>query len=178
MAQLSWQELKNILLEYEEKHNYDTLKTCAAKYHPPATRVEVVSFSEYDDSNYFQTYSVSSTTFYQEEEQLEPPRDNEVLARLISSSDALRVDFEEAKPSDPLTWFKEQYYGDFCDLDLYGPELVTQNVPTRLIAEHHIQVDLGFIPTVEKAFDTLPLEVWMYQGAQALTKNSGALFPK
>jgi hypothetical protein len=122
MEQVSWQELSSILREYEEKHNHDTLKTFTTKYYPTATRVEVESFSEYDDSNYYQTYSVSSTRFYQEEERLEPPRDGEALARLISSSDALRADFEEAKPIDPLTWFEEQYYGDFCDLNLYGPE--------------------------------------------------------
>jgi hypothetical protein len=50
MAQLSSQELKNILLEYEEKHNYDTLKTFSKKYYPTATRVEVASFSDYNDT--------------------------------------------------------------------------------------------------------------------------------
>lgn len=34
-------------------------------------------------------------------------------------------------------------------------------VPTRLIAEEHIQDDLGFIPTVEHWLGEMPVQVWM-----------------
>lgn len=50
-------------------------------------------------------------------------------------------------------------------------------IPTRLIAEAHIQADLGFVPTVEEALDGLPLEPWMFRGAQALTKRLGRRLP-
>ena len=59
--------------------------------------------------------------------------------------------------------------------EVFGLEL--NAVPTRLIAEAHIQADLGFIPTVEEALDSLPLEPWMFRGAQALTKRSGRKVP-
>jgi hypothetical protein len=40
MRQVTWQELSSVLLEYEDKSNYDTLKTFAARYYPTATHVE------------------------------------------------------------------------------------------------------------------------------------------
>lgn len=122
MEQLSWQELSSILLEYEDKHNYDTLKTFAAKYYPAATRVEVKSISEYDDSHYFQTYDQESVRFYDEGGRLERPHDRETLLQLFAVSETLNTEVKEVNPTDPLEWFEEQYYGDFCDLNLYGPE--------------------------------------------------------
>jgi hypothetical protein len=63
--------------------------------------------------------------------------------------------------------------------EVFGFELVTHDgtVPTRLIAEEHIRLDLGFIPTVEEALDTLPLEPWMYRGAQGVTRKLGRKVP-
>lgn len=123
MTQLSWQELTRILLEYEGKYNYDALKTFVVKYYPTATRVEVETINEYDDSTYFQTYSTSSVRFYNEEERLELPHDGETLAILFALSETLRTDFAATqKTDDPLTWLEEQYWGDFCELNLYGPE--------------------------------------------------------
>jgi hypothetical protein len=123
MEQLSWQELSRILLEYEEKSNYDALESFAAKYYPTATRVEVEMINEYDDSTYFQTYSTSSVRFYNEEGRLELPHDSETLAILFALSEALKTNFEATPKTDnPLTWLEEQYWGDFCDLNLYGPE--------------------------------------------------------
>ncbi len=60
--------------------------------------------------------------------------------------------------------------------EVFGLEL-PNGVPTRLIAESHIKTDLGFIPTVEEALDTLPLEAWMFRGAQALTRRLGRKTP-
>lgn len=59
--------------------------------------------------------------------------------------------------------------------EVFGLELDT--IPTRLIVEAHIRADLGFIPTVEEALDRLPLEPWMYRGAQALTRKLGRKAP-
>jgi hypothetical protein len=63
--------------------------------------------------------------------------------------------------------------------EVFGPELSTQdgNVPTHLITEEHIRSDLGFILAVEEALDSLPLEPWIYRGAQALTKKLGRKVP-
>lgn len=36
-----------------------------------------------------------------------------------------------------------------------------KSVPTRLIAEHHVIEDLGFIPTPEHWLVNLPIEMWM-----------------
>lgn len=36
-----------------------------------------------------------------------------------------------------------------------------KDVSTRDIAEQHVQEDLGFIPTLEKWFENLPIEDWM-----------------
>lgn len=55
--------------------------------------------------------------------------------------------------------------------------LTVDGVPTRLIAESHIKTDLGFVPSVEEALDDLPLEPWLYRGAQALTKRLGRQVP-
>ena len=59
--------------------------------------------------------------------------------------------------------------------EVFGLEL--EGIPTRLIAEAHIEADLGFVPTVEEALDALPLEPWLYRGAQALTKRRGRRVP-
>ena len=55
--------------------------------------------------------------------------------------------------------------------------LTIEGIPTRLLAEAHIGADLGFIPTVEEALDGLPLEPWLFRGAQALTKRKGRRVP-
>jgi hypothetical protein len=122
MKQLSWQELSSILLEYEEKSNYDMLKTFAAKYYPTATRVEVTSISEYDDTQYYLTYDESSVSFYENEKELGLPRKEEEVVRLIASSSTLEADLEAEPATDLLEWLREQYNDDFCDLRLYGPE--------------------------------------------------------
>jgi hypothetical protein len=56
--------------------------------------------------------------------------------------------------------------------EVFGLALETENgpIPTRLVAEVHLQADLSFIPTVEVALSGLPLEPWMFRGAQALTR--------
>lgn len=59
--------------------------------------------------------------------------------------------------------------------EVFGLELNV--VPTRLIAEAHIRADLGFVPTVEEALDSLPLEPWVFRGAQALTRRLGRRVP-
>ena len=60
--------------------------------------------------------------------------------------------------------------------EVFGLELPS-GIPTRLIVEAHIEADLGFIPTVEEALDGLPLEPWMYRGAEALTRKLGRKVP-
>ena len=60
--------------------------------------------------------------------------------------------------------------------EVFGLELAS-SVSTRLVAETHIRADLGFIPTVEEALDSLPLEPWMFRGAQALTRKLGRKIP-
>ena len=60
--------------------------------------------------------------------------------------------------------------------EVFGLEL-SSGVPTRLVTESHIHADLGFIPTVEEALDGLPLEPWMFRGAQALTRKLGRKVP-
>lgn len=60
--------------------------------------------------------------------------------------------------------------------EIFGLELST-SVPTRLVAENHIRADLGFIPTIEEALDSLPLEPWMFRGAQALMRKLGRKVP-
>ena len=64
--------------------------------------------------------------------------------------------------------------------EVFGLELSTSDstVPTRLIAEKHIIADLGFIPSIQEAFDKLPLEPWMFRGAQALTRTLGRKVPR
>jgi hypothetical protein len=64
--------------------------------------------------------------------------------------------------------------------EIFGLDLLTRGgpVPTRFVAEIHIRADLGFIPTLEEALDTLPLEPWMYRGAEALTRKLGRTVPK
>lgn len=47
---------------------------------------------------------------------------------------------------------------------VFGPVIKLGNgrdVPVREIAEQHIIEDLGFIPTVERWLENLPLEPWM-----------------
>lgn len=63
--------------------------------------------------------------------------------------------------------------------EVFGLELEIGNgrVSTREVAEAHIRADLGFVPTVEEALDTLPLEPWMYKGARALTRRLGRKVP-
>lgn len=39
-----------------------------------------------------------------------------------------------------------------------------KDVSVRDLAEEHVQEDLGFIPTVEKWLDKLPMELWMSGG--------------
>lgn len=59
--------------------------------------------------------------------------------------------------------------------EVFGLEL--QGVPTRLLAETHIRADLGFVPSVEEALGSLPLEPWLYRGAAALTQRLGRRVP-
>jgi hypothetical protein len=122
MRQLTWQDLSSILREYEEKHNYDVLRAFAAKYYPTATRVEVLSISDYDDAFYFQTYHLSSTSFFQDEEELYLPHDTSELEKLLAASPTLRADYETEQPSDLAEWLEECCQSDFYDLGLYGPE--------------------------------------------------------
>lgn len=60
---------------------------------------------------------------------------------------------------------------------IFGLDLAS-GVPSRLVAEAHVEADLGFVPTVEEALDGLPLEPWMYRGADGLVRLRGRTVPK
>lgn len=60
-------------------------------------------------------------------------------------------------------YLAEQVFG------VYITNSVGKQISVRDIAEEHIQEDLGFIPTVEKWLNTLPIEPWM-SGSYKKTK--------
>lgn len=45
-------------------------------------------------------------------------------------------------------------------------------VPTRPILERHVLEDLGFIPSLEECFRSMPLDAWMFQRAQQLSQEN------
>jgi hypothetical protein len=64
-------------------------------------------------------------SFFQGEQELSLPQDEEGITKLLDSSSTLKADFEAAAPSDTSDreeWLRQQYHDDFCDLGLYGPE--------------------------------------------------------
>lgn len=55
-------------------------------------------------------------------------------------------------------------FGCFLAEQVFGTYITTsdnKHVSVRDIAEEHILEDLGFIPTVEKWLDNMPIELWM-----------------
>ena len=44
--------------------------------------------------------------------------------------------------------------------------------PTRIIAEQHVLEDYGFIPSVDKVFETTTIAPWMMKGAVQLSKEN------
>ena len=60
-------------------------------------------------------------------------------------------------------------FGCYLVEQMYGVYITNsdgKDVSTRDIAEEHIIQDLGFIPTVEKWLDKLPIETWMSGAAK------------
>lgn len=58
-------------------------------------------------------------------------------------------------------------FGCFMAEQMFGTYITNADdkmVSVRDIAEEHVQEDLGFIPTVEKWLDKLPMELWMSGG--------------
>lgn len=63
-------------------------------------------------------------------------------------------------------------WGPFLCEAVLGPILLRadgREVPTRTVAEDHIQHDLGRIPTVAEALEGIALEAWMCRTAQRLS---------
>jgi hypothetical protein len=55
-------------------------------------------------------------------------------------------------------------FGIFIAEKVFGPTIKNsegKEVPTRIIAEEHVQDDLGFIPTVEHWLGEMPARPWM-----------------
>lgn len=55
-------------------------------------------------------------------------------------------------------------YGCYIVADVFGHHFINSDgkeVSTRDIAEQHIIEDLGFIPTLDKWFENMPVEQWM-----------------
>lgn len=55
-------------------------------------------------------------------------------------------------------------FGIFLTEKVFGPAIKNAEgtmVPTRLIAEEHVQADMGFIPSVEHWLAELPIRPWM-----------------
>lgn len=50
-------------------------------------------------------------------------------------------------------------FGIFLCERVFGSTI--NGVPTRVLAEEHVQDDLGFIPTVEHWLEDLPVKLWM-----------------
>ena len=55
-------------------------------------------------------------------------------------------------------------FGCFLAEQVFGTYITNSDgnmISVRDIAEEHIQEDLGFIPTVERWLNTMPIELWM-----------------
>jgi hypothetical protein len=55
-------------------------------------------------------------------------------------------------------------FGIFLAEKVFGPTITNKDgkeIPTRLLAEEHVQEDLGFIPTVEHWLGEMPVRPWM-----------------
>src|SRR5690606_30720795 len=50
-------------------------------------------------------------------------------------------------------------------------------VPVREVLEAHITRDLGVVPTLEEAFDSMSLEPWMSRNARPLSRELGRSMP-
>lgn len=60
-------------------------------------------------------------------------------------------------------------FGIFLCERVFGTSIVNSDgkeVSVRDVAEDHVQDDLGFIPTVEKWLNDLPVQVWMSGGVK------------
>jgi hypothetical protein len=44
-------------------------------------------------------------------------------------------------------------------------------IPTRWIAEQHIQEDCGFVPSLQDWLGELPMKAWMIKGARTFTRR-------
>lgn len=66
-------------------------------------------------------------------------------------------------------------FGIFLCEQVFGVTITRKSdgkeVPTRTIAEQHIQEDMGFIPTPEMWFRSFHMEGWMARGAKALSRE-------
>lgn len=51
-------------------------------------------------------------------------------------------------------------------------------VPVREVLEAHITRDLGVVPTLEEAFDSMSLEPWMSRNARPLSRELGRKMPE
>jgi hypothetical protein len=74
-------------------------------------------------------------------------------------------------------------FGIFLCEQMFGDRIELSNgksIATRLVAEQHVREDFGFIPSLEQVLDGMPLEKWMFQGAQVqvLHRIDGKLKPK
>lgn len=64
-------------------------------------------------------------------------------------------------------------FGIFLCEQLFGLTVTNsegREIPTRLIAEQHVLEDFGHIPSLDRCFNSMTLELWMYTHARELSK--------
>lgn len=85
------------------------------------------------------------------------PEDYQALHDFIDSSKSSLADVRHRA-------LLHNSWGVFLCERLFGSAITNtqgKTVPVRLLAEEHIQDDLGFIPTVEHWLGEMPVQVWM-----------------
>jgi hypothetical protein len=85
------------------------------------------------------------------------PEDYQALHDFIDSSKSSLADVRHRA-------LLHNSWGVFLCERLFGTAIVNtqgKTVPVRLLAEEHIQDDLGFIPTVEHWLAEMPVQIWM-----------------
>lgn len=64
---------------------------------------------------------------------------------------------------------------------IFGSTIINSDgrqVPVREVLEAHVTRDLGVVPTLEEAFDSMSLEPWMSRNARALSRELGRKMPE
>ena len=137
--ELSWQELAEIVEAHETYYNYTQLAEFCDFYYPSATKVVVSIVQEYDDNNYYNTFSENNLTVFAGEQELRLPTDEVELLLLIAESAELNKALAEASPDHPLALLSDWHYDDVCNLELYGVE-----------RGDDLEADLTLLPSIPK----------------------------